>query len=205
MLNSIRFWPQPLLGLDIQAEEIRLLQLQGTLKKKTIKEALQMPLPQGAVIDGKIHQSEIVADCLKELIHKHKLHSSKVAIALPEQCVMTQRISVAKGLNATELEAEMIQYISHAFPHLSKGVCYDYLIVDSSHAMQDEVLLVATSSVNLTIPLSIVQDSGLKVQVVDVDQFALDRANRFIQMDEIALEEKWRVSFGLAMWSFYQW
>lgn len=203
LLNPIRFWPQPLLGLDIQAEEIRLLQLQGALKKKSIKEALLSHLPVGAVIDGKIHETEAVTGCLQELVQKYKLQSSKVAIALPEQCVMSQRITIAKGLNEAELEAEMIHHLSHAVPNITEGLCYDYLIVDSSHAMQDEVLLIATSYANLNIPLSVVQNAGLKIQVVDVNQYALIRANQFIEQDGIELEEKWRVSFGLALWGLY--
>jgi len=204
LLSAIRFWPQPLLGLDIQAEEIRLLQLQGTLKKKRIKNAVATPLPRGAVVNGKIHEAETVTDCLQTMVEKNKLQWSRVAIALPEQCVMSQRIRVAKGLSESELEVEMMTHLRHAFPDVIDGFFYDYLIVDSSQAMQDEVLLIATSYANLNIPLSVVQNAGLKIHVVDVDHYALDRANEYIEFDGIALEEKWRISFGLALWS-YRW
>lgn len=201
----MRFWPQPLLGLDIQAEEIRLLQLQGTLKKKRIKEAILLDLPSGAVTDGKIQEAETVGDCLRELVLKHKLETSKVAIALPEQGVVSQRIFVAKGLNEAELEAEMVSHLSHSIPGVTGGLCYDYMVVNSSDSMQDEVLLVATSYANLNIPLSVVQKAGLKVQVVDVDHYALDRANQFIKQDGLEIEKKWLVSFGLALWGYYKW
>jgi type IV pilus assembly protein PilM len=201
----MRFWPQPLLGLDIQAEEIRLLQLQGTLKKKRIKEAITLDLPPGAVIDGKIQEAEVVGDCLQELVQQHKLQAFKVAIALPEPCVVSLRIFVAKGLSESELETEIVSHLSHSIPSTAEGLCYDYVVVNSSDAMQDEMLLVATSYANLNIPLSVVQKAGLKVQVVDVDRYALDRANQFIKKDGIEIKEKWLVSFGLAMWGYYKW
>ncbi len=199
----MRFWPQSLFGLDIQAEEIRLLQLQGTRRKKRIKHALSRNLPLGAVIDGKIQEPEIVSDCLQELVRHNKLQAFGVAIALPIQCVVSQRISVAKGLHEAELEAEVVSHLSHCMPGVAAGLCYDHVIVGSQDDMQDDVFLVATSFENLNTPLAVVQNAGLKVQVVDVDKYALDRAIKLIiEQDHFHIEEKWLVSFGLALRSY---
>lgn len=199
MLDYIRFWPQSLLGLDIQANEVRLLQLQRSKKKQVIKQALALDLPKGAVIDGKIQEAETVSDRLQELVRSSKLQEFGVAIALPVDCVITKRISVIKGLQESELEAEVISHLSHWFPGVTEGLCYDYVMLDSNDEMQSDVLLAATSFAHLSTHVTVVQNAGLKVQVVDVDRYALARANQLVEKESLQVEEKWLVSFGLAL------
>ena len=199
LLDYIRFWPQPLLGLDIQADEIRLLQLQRSKKKRVIKQTLAQSLPAGAVIDGQIQAAELVSDRLQELVKSSKLPKCGVAIALPSHCVTTKRISVIKGLRESELEAEVISHLSHCFPIITEGLCYDYMTFGSNDEMQDDVLLVATSFTCLNTHVTAVQNAGLQVRVVDVDQYALTRANQLREKEGLQVEEKWLVSCGLAL------
>lgn len=199
MLDYIRFWPQLLLGLDIQADEIRLIQLQRSKKKWGIKQALAQSLPAGAVIDGKIQVAEVVSDRLQELVQSSKLQECGVAIALPIHCVTTKRISVIKGLHESELEAEVISHLSHCFPSVTEGLCYDYGMFGSNDEMQNDVFLAATSFTCLNIHVTAVQNAGLKVRVVDVDQYALARAKQLVEKEGLQVAEKWLVSCGLAL------
>jgi type IV pilus assembly protein PilM len=205
LLNSFYCWPQSLLGLDIQDEEIRLLQLQGFFKKKSIKQALALSLPLGAVTEGNIQEAEVVSDCLKELVHDNQLQGFEVAIALPAQSVVSQSISVAKGLSESDLELEVTSHLSHLMPGITEGLCYDYVILNSQDAVQNEVLIVTTSFMHLNTYLTVVQNAGLKVRIVDVDQYALTRANQLVKKNNLNIEEKWLISFGLALRGVYLW
>ena len=200
MLNSLRLWPQPLLGLDIQAEEIRLLQLHSIFKKNQIKKTFSLDLSSGAVIEGKIHDVHTVSDCLQELVQRNQLQGAKAAIALPTQCVMGRHLAVVKGLNEAELEAEVVGHIRQCFPDAAEGLCYDYAITGPTENLQEDVLWIATPFANVEAPLAVVENAGLKIQVIDVAQYALDRANNLIKKEGLSLEEKWRISFGLALW-----
>ncbi|MCD6039030.1 MAG: pilus assembly protein PilM [Gammaproteobacteria bacterium] len=205
MLDFIRFKPRPLLGLDIQADSIRLLELQYSRKIPFIKRALTIDLPINAVMESNIEKVELVSDRLRELVECNKLQKIEVAIALPERCVVTKHISVAKGLRLSELEAEIISDLSDCFPSATEGLYYDYVMLDSKDKMQDEVLLIATSFTHLNTPVMLVQDCGLKVRVVDVDKYALIRAHQCMKKDNFQMEEKWLVSWGLALHSGYVW
>jgi type IV pilus assembly protein PilM len=200
LLNSLRFWPQPLLGLDIQAEEIRLLQLHSIFKKKQIKKTFLLDLPSGAVIEGKIHDVQTVSDCLQELVQRHQFQGAKAAIALPVQCVIGRHLAVVEGLNEAELEAEVVAHIHQCFSDVGEGLYYDYTITGPTENRQENVLWIAASFANVKAPLAVVENAGLKIQIIDVDQYALDRANNLIKKTGLSLEEKWRLSFGLALW-----
>lgn len=198
LLDLIRFWPQPLLGLDIQAEEIRLIQLHF-LKRKSIKQAVSRELPPGAVIDGKIEEPATVSECLQELIQDHKLQNFKVAIALPKHCVVSQQISVAKGLSESELEEEIIGHLKHSMSNPKEDLFYDYVVTAAKDETQDNVFLIAAYFFHFNAHMLAVQNAGLIVQVVDVDQYALTRASRIIKKNNIFLEDKWLISLGLAL------
>ncbi len=205
LLKSTHFWPQPLLGLDIQSDEIRLLQLQRAKKKCVIKKTVAMPLPVGSVVDGKIQEIEVVGDCLQKLVQDNRLQEHEVAIALPASSVLIQRISVARGLDEAEIEAEVISHLHHALPGVTEGLCYDYVMPNQQEDIQNDVLVVATAFLHLNTPLTVVQNAGLKVRVVDVDQYALDRANQIVEQQRLSIEKKWLISLGLALRSSCLW
>ncbi len=205
MLDWRYFLPRPLLGLDIQDDEIRLMQLQGFKKKKKIKLALSCSLPSGAVIHGKIQEPEIVSDCLQELVRKNNLKSSDAAVALPANCVTTHSFSIVKGSHDSEMETEVVSHLSQSMPGGAEGLCYDYAITGSLDDQQCHLLLAVASVEHVNGPVTVAKSAGLKIRIVDVDCYALDRAILFIKKNNLEIDEKWFISYGLALRGMHRW
>jgi type IV pilus assembly protein PilM len=183
VLRPLFFQKSTLVGLDIQTDAIRLLQLRVIKKQLLIEEAIMMALPAGAIIPGKIQQPELVSDCLRALATRSKIKKLSAAIALPAEYVTSKRIQLNKELCETEREAEIEDNLSHYLPSLSGELFYDYIKLDAHNEIQDNVFLAATQRAQLNIYVSMVENAGIPVSIVDVDIYAIARAVCFSIVD----------------------
>ncbi len=161
------------IGLDIQPDEIRLLQLRSAGKQLSATAAAVMPLPEGAVIEGQIQQPDTVRQCLKHLIQHTQTAGKTVTIALPAQCVISKKIQLSADLEAAALVAEIDDNLSNYFPG-TQGLAYDYAPLNT-----DTILLVAARDEQLIATVNVVEQAGLKVKCMDVDVYALTHAVEF--------------------------
>ena len=161
------------LGLDINAEGIRLLHLGKHDQTWVIKDYAAMPLPATAIVAGKIQQFASIQQVLKQLVESMHLRGYAVALALPGNTVISQRIALAPQLPLKEYEIAISANLSRYFPGVQEALCFDFMPLDPAY---QEVLLVAARQGLLASYLALVQGAGLKVKLVDVDYFALLRA-----------------------------
>jgi len=178
-LQSLLLKTPTLVGLDIQADAIRLLQLRlikKPFKKIIIEQAIKIALPTGAIILEKIQQPELVSDCLRELVARRKLKNIHVIIALPAQYVTSKRIQLTKELGELERETEIEDNLTHYLPNISGDFCYDYVKLDTHNETQDNIFLVAASIDSLNSYRDIIKKSGIELSIVDIDSYALARA-----------------------------
>ncbi|MCC2666128.1 MAG: hypothetical protein K0R24_544 [Gammaproteobacteria bacterium] len=185
MLRSLFFQKSTLVGLDIQTDAIRLLRLRPIKKQLIIEEALMMGLPTGAIISGKIQQPELVSDCLRELATHSKIKKLNSVIALPAECVTSKRIQLAKELCETDREVEIADNLTHYLPSLSGELCYDYIKLDTHNETQDNIFLAAAQLDPLNSYVSVVENAGISVHIVDVDVYAVARAVCFSIPDSV--------------------
>jgi type IV pilus assembly protein PilM len=148
-----------LVGIAINAEEIRLLQLRKTRQQFRVENYAVAPLPQGAVSQGKIRQLEMVQAVLSQLVQETGMANCPAAMALPANAVITKRVS-----------APLVDDISHYFPGMQDALCFDYV------ADGKELLLVASRSELLNQYRCLAEAAALKMKIVDVDTYALSRA-----------------------------
>jgi type IV pilus assembly protein PilM len=168
------------LGLDINADEIRLVALSKKRKVWRVESFSCRPLPRGAITDGKIRQFEIVQAALNQLVKETRARGCRAVIALPANSVISKRISLSASLNHAECEAEISANVHKYFPGMSDELCFDFLMLDSFDKSQHDILLVASRKEQLNAYIAITQASGLKIRKVDVDSHALMRAGNFI-------------------------
>ena len=179
LLRSILLKTPTLVGLDIQADAIRLLQLRPIkkpFKKIIIEQAIKIALPAGAMTLEKIQQPELVGNCLQELIVRSTLKNVSAIIALPAHCVTSKRIQLAKELGELERETEITDNLTDYLPNLSGNLCCDYVKLDAYNETQDNIFLVAASIDSLNSYVDIIKKSSAKLSIVDVDSYALARA-----------------------------
>jgi type IV pilus assembly protein PilM len=155
----LRSKSRALVGIDINAEEIRLLQLRNTRQSFEVEKYAVAPLPAGAVSQGKIRQMEMVQTALNKLVLETGTAKCPAAIALPVNMVITKRVP-----------APLADDITHYFPGIQDTLCFDYV------ADEKELLLVASRSELLNQYKCLLEEAQLKLKIVDVDTFALTRA-----------------------------
>lgn len=188
-------------GLDIQDKTIRLLQLRQTRKKIIVEQAVQIRLPAEFSHNEVTHQSQIISSHLKELMRLCHIKQLSAAVALPASFVISKHIQLPKELSGAELEAEIALNLNVYFPHVAESLCYDYVKLNSYDDLQDEVLLVAARSEQLTSYVKMIEAAGIQVHLVEVDYHVVERATSFLKKQTIEMldESKWLLSLGLAL------
>lgn len=179
MLRSCFCRSKTAIGLDIQSEEIRLLQLRYSNHHISVKQAAVMALPQGAIVDGHIEQAEVVSRCLKTLIKNTQTTGHAATIALPAHCVISNKLQMPSDLKALEREAEIEDNLEMNFPDLPDELMYDYVVLSTNKTNTENVLLVAARYEQLISFINLVEGAGLKLKCIDVDVYALTRAVEF--------------------------
>jgi len=165
-LKIFRYFKSRLhLGLDISTTEIRLLALRRKKQHISVEKMAMIPLPSGAVVEGRIKQTEIVTAYLKTLLQKAGIRHKKVTIALPMQSIISKKIPLT--------EAPDLNHINDYFPGIDDVLAYDYIEIEK------EMLLVAARQDEMMRYINLVENAGLKIDVVDGDIYALARAVHF--------------------------
>lgn len=160
--------PSCSLGLDICSTEIRLLALRRKKQHIYIEKMAVTALPFGAVVDGKIQQTEVVTAYLKTIIQQAHVHAANVTIALPIQSIISKKISLTEAASINHSNQ-----INDYFPGVNDVLAYDYIEIDK------ETWLIATRHDALMLYVNIIESAGVKVSIVDVDLYALARAAHF--------------------------
>lgn len=164
-----------LIGLDIAADALRLVQLRRTTRGFKVENAGIVGLPEGAILEGKIREPDTVVSHLAEWVNATKTRGVSAAIAMPSYCVISKKIELAAGLQDFEREAEIAAQLSVYFPGTSAELSFDYALLDNDRPEVDEFLLIAARTEQVNSYIDVVERAGLKVQIVDIDTHALAR------------------------------
>lgn len=162
-------------GLDINAEEIRLLQLKPVRKRYFVENFAIASLPPGVVKEGKIIEFSNFTAVLERLVRETKTAGSHAAMALPANRVISKRIKLSAKLPPEEYEAVITANFPHYFPGLQDELCFDYAVFAGT---PPEALVVAARLEQLNSYIQAADRAGLKIKIVDVDIYALVRAAR---------------------------
>jgi type IV pilus assembly protein PilM len=164
------------IGLDISGGAIRLLQLSARHPRWLIKNYATARLPAAAIVNGKIQQPKLIQTELTSLVNTTQTHDCPVALALPAHAVISQQITLPPRLSMLEYEMTITAQLERYFPGVTDALCFDFLPVSTHAATHQEIFLVAARQWQVESYAALVNAAGLRVTVVDVDQFALLRA-----------------------------
>ena len=173
------FEKKDLVGLDIGASAVKVVQLRKIKKKQgKIYELINLALkklPPETIKEDEFTKPEIVAEAIKKTFADNKIETKNVAVSISGRSVIVKRIKLPKML-PEELE-ESIQWEAEQFiPFDINDVTLDFQIMPSDDPLNDnmDVLLVAVKKDRITDIINIIELSELTPSVVDIDSFALE-------------------------------
>jgi Tfp pilus assembly PilM family ATPase len=149
-------------GIDMNAEEIRLLRLRG----RRIEDFAIAGLPPGAITGNQIRQAKTVQSVLKNLVDATGSAGCCAVLAIPASEAILQR-----GGSVSKPD---LQHIT------GDEYCFDYCLLPSG-----ETEWIAASREHVNQLVAITAYAGLKIKVVEIDSHALERAsaNPFAKMN----------------------
>ncbi len=166
-----------MLGVDISASSIKLVELSGKGKlprSYRLERYVIEPMPVDALLDGGINQIEQVSESLRRALKRMGTHQKKVVMALPLTSVITRKINVPAGLREEDLEFQVETEANQYVPFPLDEVNLDFQVIGPvpDHPEEIEILLAAARKEKVEDRVAAAVSAGLKVTVMDIEQFA---------------------------------
>lgn len=170
------------LGIDISSTSVKLLELSLGSDGYRVEAYAVEPLPENAVVEKNIGESEIqvVGEAVKRLVTKSRSKLKSVAIAVAGSSVISKTIEMAADLNEDELEAQIYVSADQHIPYPLDEVRIDFEVLGPSEKAPNmvDVLLAASRVENVENREAVIDEASmsLKTTCVDIEAFALERA-----------------------------
>lgn len=166
-----------LIGVDVGTASVKMVEFSrmgGRAQGIRLERYVIEPIPAAAIQDGNINQLDPVGESIRRAWQRMDTRQKKIAMALPAALVITRKICLPADLQQDDLifqvEAEASQYMPFALDEVN----FDFQVMGPvPHQPENmEVLLVASRRDKVEDRVAAAMIAGLKVIVMDVEQFA---------------------------------
>lgn len=166
------------LGIDISTATVKLLELSRIGTRYRVESFAVVPLPQDTFVDRNIANVNAIADAIKVALKKSESKLKRAAVAVSGTAVMTKIFTMPASLTDDEMEGQIMIEADQYVPYSLDEVNFDFEVqrVNENNPQMVDVLLVASRRENVDDRVEAVLRSGLKVSVVDVETFAMEKA-----------------------------
>jgi len=162
-----------LVGVDIGASSIKVVQLKEARKKLQIVRWGYAPLPPQTIIDGHVMNAGVVSEALARVFHDSKIQQRDVAIGVFGQSVIVRKITVPM-MTPAELDEQIHWEAEQHIPFDIKLMSIDYEVLRRRpEAGQMDLLLVAAKKDEINDYAGILREAKLKPVVVDINYFTI--------------------------------
>ncbi len=179
-LDFLKTSTPPMIGVDISASSIKMLELSEAPKKGgyIVERYAIEALPADAVSDGNINNLDAVAEAMKRAWKRMGTRIKNVSLALPAAAVISKKIMLPAGLREDDLEYQVESEANQYIPFALEEVNLDFQVVGvaPNNPEEVEVLLAASRKANVEDRVAAAQLAGLKSVVVDVEPYAAEAA-----------------------------
>src|SRR4051794_17298861 len=165
-------------GLDIGTSGVRAAELSLGKHGATLERFAQVALPAGAVRDGEVADSDVVADAIKQLWRSAKFSSKKVVLGVANQKVIVRQVDLP-WLPTAELRQSLAFQVQDFIPMPVEQAILDFHPVEEFQAdgrRMLRILLVAAARDMVMTALDAARKAGLTVSQVDLTPFAVLRS-----------------------------
>lgn len=167
--------PAPMLGIDISASSIKLVELGRDPNGDLVLERCAIePLEPGWINEGNIEKFDEVADTLRRLVKKSGTRTKNVAMALPPSAVITKKITLPGGLSDAALEVQVESEANQYIPFSLDEVSLDFCVIGPSASSDGDidVMIAASRKEKVQDRQGLAEAAGLKPVVLDVESHA---------------------------------
>ncbi len=162
-----------LVGLDIGSSSVKAIELKPMKGETWQLTTIGIEyLPQEAIVDGQIMDSQSVIDAIQKLFSEYRIKTTDVATAISGSSVIVKKItlpSMSEQELAESIHWEAEQYI----PFDIQEVNLDYQVLDQGMGGDMNILLVAAKKDKIIDYQSVITQAGRNPVVMDIDAFAL--------------------------------
>ncbi len=166
---------KPLIGVDISASAVKMLELAEAGKDLLRVERYAIErLPKDALRDGAVAKPELVEGSLRAAWKAMQTKTREVVLALPAAAVITKKILLPQGASEQEIETQVMAEANQMAPFPLEEVSLDYQILGPAprNPQENEALVVLSRRERLEERVALAEAVGLKAVIVDVDGFA---------------------------------
>jgi type IV pilus assembly protein PilM len=166
------------LGIDISATAVKLIELSFDNGRYSVESYSVMPIPLNAIIEEDIKDIEAVATAINAAVVRSGTHLRAAATAISSSSVITKIIQLDALLEGLTLEAQVEFESARFIPFALEEVALDFEVLgpSESHAEKMDVLVVASREQNVESRSHVLLAAGLAPKIVDVESFAMERA-----------------------------
>jgi type IV pilus assembly protein PilM len=163
-------------GVDIGSGFIKVAQLDYSQSQPALIAAGATALPPGAITDGLISNSALLATQLQQLMLSAGCHGENVAFSVGGRSTFVREV-LFPSMEPAELKEAITWDIEKYIPFAPDTYYYDYSIVGKSETdLEMRVLIAAAPKEEIDALMALANESGLKPIAIDIDALAAGRA-----------------------------
>ncbi|MEA5551483.1 type IV pilus biogenesis protein PilM [Anabaena cylindrica UHCC 0172] len=171
------------IGIELAPERMNIVQLRKQRQGLKLESLTTIPVPEGLISDGQINDSPRMAELIQEALAESKIKASRVATCIPGRDAIVRVIPVPAELDDKELREMVLNHeaaLYLPYPREEADVDYQKLgyFVDEDGIEKVQVLLVATRKEVTNTYINTFAEAGLKIDVLEINSFALIRTIR---------------------------
>lgn len=184
---SLRKKSAPVLGVDISATAIKLLELGRAGNRYRVESYAVEPLPPNTVVDKNITDVQAVGEAIGRALKKSGSKLKTAAAAVAGSSVITKIIEMPANLSDADLENQIQVEADQYIPFPLDEVALDFEVIGPNAANPErvDVLLAASRSENVDVRVGALSVGGLVAKVVDIEAFALENTIKMIAQDQL--------------------
>ena len=177
----------PLIGIDISATAIKLLELSRSGGTYRVESYAVEPVPANSVVDKNITDMDAVGEAIGKAVKKSGTKLKTAAVAVAGATVITKVIQMSADLSEADLENQIEVEADQYIPFPLEEVAMDFEVIGPSADNPDrvDVLLAASRSDNVDLRVATLEIGGLEAKVVDVEAFSLENTVAMIARDQL--------------------
>lgn len=181
---------KPVVGIDISSTAVKLVELSRSKDSYRIESYGVQPLPANAVVEKLIKDTDAVSDALRRLLTKTKSKARHVAVAVPGSAVITKIIDMDADLLEFEVENQLEIEAGQYIPYAIDEVNLDFTILGPSEENSEKmkVLLAASQTEVIDQLVEVIETSGFKPAIVDVEAYCMQRAFQTFFVNDLSSE-----------------
>ena len=164
-------------GLQLETGVIRAVEVTGTLSDAVLVKAEQVKIPEQAIVEGVVKDTEAVAGGLKELWERSRISSREVVLGVSNQGVL-MRLADFPKIELNKLDKMLRFQAGEYFPIPVSEMVLDFAVVGEMQGETGprlETLMVAVRQDMLDKSLQATAGAALVPRVVDASPLALMR------------------------------